>query len=868
MFIANLFKHWTYKFFAPGILLRQKYEAFRNLLECDKKSHELIAELEQIYYDQINTDIAAVEKKCRQLSLLVGHVVECLTQLCPTCYVNLTDYFKKIDFYVKLALAPERYDFSPPFTVGFNEIGPDNQTLVGGKAFNLALARKQLGLPVPEGFVITSNCYNYVIEANDLRGKIDEKLAAIDIRSESSLESTSRKLMELILAAQIPEEVEADIVGGFRGIDRAEQGRVKVSVRSSAVGEDSRASFAGQYRTVLNVDPHRMVDYYKEVIASKYSPSALYYRINYGLSDLETPMAVLVLEMIDARASGVIYTRDPAELSSNNLVIHTIWGLGELLVNGRVTPSIIEVKRKTPRRIKRGEKSVQSVKAISADGGGIEVVSGTDGQPASLAIHDDSVLRLAEWAMELERLHGVPQDIEWCMDDLGQLFILQSRPLQIEDGDHKVIDCGDIEVENPVLLSGGIKACGGVGAGVVYRVEGATNLESIPEGVVLVARTVSPEYVKFMGKLNAVVTDAGSTAGHFASVAREFAVPTLVNTGSATKTLTPGEEVTVNADAKVVYGGLVPQLLESACAGRSLLEDSPFLKRMEKILGYISPLNLVEPTAEWFRPEGCKTFHDILRFAHEKSVQEMFSLGDRGSRRARGAKRLVSEIPVAFRLLDLGGGLRPEVSADKEVGVGDIVSLPFQAIWQGLSHPDIYWDPDLKHLDWQEFDRVSGGIFRLESLGSYAVLSRDYVNLNIHFGYHFVVLDTLCAEEPENNYIMLRFAGGGADFSSRALRVNFLAQVLSHQGFKVDQRGDLIDAQIMREDRQAMEKKLEQVGILLGCTRLLDMALKDSSGVEKLVQKFLSGNYDISPITSKQAGRDLVSVNGRTDGSI
>ena len=354
MYIKNLFKHWTYKIFAPGLLLREKYEAFRNLLESDKKSHELIAELEEIYYGQVKIDFARVENKCKQLSSCVGSVVESFTKMCPTCYINLGDYFKKIDFYIKLALAPQKYDFSPPFTLDLDEIDPDSEVLVGGKAFNLALARKMLDLPVPRGFVITANCFNYILEVNNLRHQIDDKLAQIDINSASSLERASRELLELILTAQIPEDIEADIEGGFKRMWGEDQGERKVSVRSSAVGEDGQASFAGQYRTVLNVDAKHLVDSYKQVIASKYSPRALYYRINYGLSDQATPMAVLVLEMIDARASGVIYTRDPEEATGDKVVVHTVWGLGELLVDGSVTPSIITVTRTVPPPVKPG----------------------------------------------------------------------------------------------------------------------------------------------------------------------------------------------------------------------------------------------------------------------------------------------------------------------------------------------------------------------------------------------------------------------------------------------------------------------------------------------------------------------------------
>ena len=437
------------------------------------------------------------------------------------------------------------------------------------------------------------------------------------------------------------------------------------------------------------------------------------------------------------------------------------------------------------------------------------------------------------------------------MAESGELFLLQARPLKVEDSDRQPIDCRNLAVEHRILLSGGTRASSGIGAGVVHQVQGAADLKSMPAGAVLVSKTASPDFVQVIGKLNGVVTDIGSAAGHFASVAREFGVPMLVNTGTATQRLVQGGEVTLYADAKVVYQGKVPQLLESECAEKFVPPDSRFAKKLQKILGYISPLNLVDPMADNFAPEGCKTFHDILRFAHEKAVQEMFRLGDRGSRRARGAKKLISEIPITVNLLDLKNGLCPDARVKKEVGIDEITSVPLRAVWKGLSHPDIYWEPNLPHFDWQEFDRISAGIVNIDRLGSYAIISRDYLNLNIHFGYHFVVLDTLCGDEIEANYIMLRFTGGGANFSSRVLRVSFLAEVLSYHGFEVEKKGDLIDARLSRDVREALKGKLEAIGILLGCTRLLDMALQDGSDVDRLVAKFLSGEYALSPISRK-----------------
>jgi len=853
MFVTNVFKHWTYKVFAPGVLLREKYEAFRTLLDCDKRSHELIAELEQIYHEQIQVDFSAVVLRCRQLSSLVAGVVQSLTKLCPTCYLDLGDYYKKIDFYVGLSLAPPSYEFTPPFTVHLEDIGTGTEGIVGGKAFNLALAGKELGLPVPRGFAITSKAYHYFMEANNLRPKIEAVLARTSFRSPASLEKRCREMMELMVNAQVPEEIEEDIRASLERIEKPHRGSLKLSVRSSAVGEDSRTSFAGQYRTVLNVEVDRVVEAYKEVIASKYAPRALYYRTHYGLLDVETPMAALVLEMIDAAASGVVYTRDPTQSGSDEVVIQSIWGLGELLADGSVSPSTTTVTR-DGKHIGR-ETARQSVKSVAADGEGTRTVALKTDLSSTPPLGDRLILELAEWAAKLEEFFGGPRAVEWCLDALGALYALQCGPLLVEAPNGQVEDRARTRVENTVLLEGGIKASGGAGAGVVHRVEAEADLGSFPEAAVLVTKTLSPDFVKVMDRIRAVVTDVGGTAGHFVSVAREFRVPVLVNTGTATSRLKPGMEVTVHADGRRVYEGVVPQLLERADKRSSSLSGSPLMNRMEKALSYISPLHLVDPGSESFAPEGCRTFHDILRFAHEKGVHEMFSLGDTGSRRARGAKKLICDIPISIYLLDLGGGLSEEAGKKKEVVVDDVVSLPFRAVWKGLVHPEIHWDVHVTHCDWKEFDRLSAGLIGPDSrlLASYAILSEDYLNLNIHFGYHFVVLDALCGREFNNNYIMLRYAGGGAEAYSRFLRVEFLEKILSHHGFKVKKTGDLIDARLSRQEMGTTASGLEMVGRLLGASRVLDMVLRDPAQVAEMVERFLGGDYDLSPLGKGKA---------------
>jgi pyruvate,water dikinase len=849
--LKNLFKYWTYQVFSPGTVLREKYEAFKSLLAHDKCAHEVMAELEEIYYNQIRVDFQVIAKKYNRLAESVSGIIEDLSKMCPSRYLNLKDYFKKFDFYIRFMLAPPEYNFSPPFTVQLDEISSDDRLLVGGKALQLSVIKRDLELPIPSGFVITTNAFFYLIEHNDLRKIIDEKLAGLDINSTSSLDDTSDDLVDLIMNSRIPPDIENAVLNAFNACQWTKNRDVRIAMRSSAVCEDEQSSFAGQYLTVLNVKEENILDAYKKVIASKYSPRALYYRINYGLSDIETPMAVLALEMVDATTSGIIYTRNIDDPTSNYLTIHSIWGLGELLVSGEVSPDIITVTKEETPAIVMEKTRVKHKQMTLAQNRSTEVVSVDDNKKQICSIDRDSVLTLTRWGTSLESFYGEPQDIEWCKHNSGRLFILQSRPLKIEKVHTPKEECTFDNIKDAVLVSGGETASSGIGAGRVFKIDRKSDLENLPKGAVLVARNASPYYVTVMDRLTAVVTDTGSTAGHFASVAREFGVPTLVNTDVATANLLPGREVTVHADGKIVYDGIVSSLIESPCAQRDLLSNSPFMRKLRYVISFVSPLKLVDPASKSFKPEECRSLHDIIRFSHEKAVQEMFFMGDRKGGRKKGAKKLISKIPMLFYVLDVGGGIEEKLPNQKEVRMDAIISTPMRAVFSGLNHPDIQWS-EFTHFDWEEYDKIvmSGGIISADSarFGSYAILASDYLNLNLRFGYHFVILDTICGDKADENYILFRFSGGGGDSYGKSLRAGFIGGILERLGFMVDIKGDLIDGQLKEGDRKTIAEKLDMVGRLLGATRLMDMYLKDASLVEGFVDDFMNGRYHFSSI--------------------
>ena len=843
MLLKNIFKYWTRQLFAPDMVLQDKYTSFKSLLSHDKRAHELMAELEEIYYHQIVVDFKVIEDKYDEFSAHVRAIVNDLQKICPARYLDLIRYYKRFDDYTRFLLSPKNAESQAPFVIPISEISKDNGIWAGGKAMHLAMARQRTSIPSPDGFVITANAFNAILEVNALRKSIDARLAGLDIDSTTSLNAVSEELTDLVLSASIPLEIENAVIATVNAIWPAGTKDLFFALRSSAVSEDSRASFAGQYRTVLHVAYDKMFDAYKQVIASKYSPEAIYYRINFGLSDIETPMAVICMEMVNAKAGGVMYTRDLEHPESDHVVIHAIRGLGDLLVGGRASPDIIRVSKKEPPGVDFERKVKSSQRSPTSAHDELERANLDD----SASISPEAALSLMHLGAALESYFKAPQDVEWCVDRQDRLFLLQTRFLRTENFRAvEPVECHYEDIPNKVLFSGGEVACAGTGAGEVYKINIHTDIDAVPEGAVLVSRNASPSFVKVMKRLHAIVTEKGSMAGHLASVAREFGVPALMNAKNGLDCLAQGAEVTVHATERKVYQGRVRTLTESPCAKRNLIEESPFMRRLKYVIDFVSPLGLIDPTSDIFKPAGCRSMHDIIRFCHEKAVQEMFHTGDRRIRKIRGSKILEFEIPMVIYVLDVGGGLSEKAQNQTSVGIDEINSAPLIAVLKGLNHPNIQWG-NVIHFDWAEHDKavMSGGIISPDSamFASHAIVSRDYANLNLKFGYHFVILDALFDEQTKNNPILFRFSGGGADLSKRILRANFVARILEALDFDVIQKSDLVDAEFTSTCRETAAEKLDMLGRLLGATRLMDMHLKDASMVDRFADEFMKERY-------------------------
>jgi pyruvate,water dikinase len=600
-------------------------------------------------------------------------------------------------------------------------------------------------------------------------------------------------------------------------------------VRSSAVGEDTEASFAGQYRSMLPVEWNAIAAAYKEVLASKYDPRAILYRLRYGLTDAATPMAVAVVVLVRARASGVLYTVDAARPASGQIRIDAALGLGENVVGGAASPDVFRIHRDT----------LQVEQHLSAfrEGPGE-----TDPGPS---IAPSTAKTLAELGLKLEAHFGGPQDIEWAENEEGQVVILQSRPLGLAD---------EAEADPPpdvsglrLLLAGGQTACPGrVSGQAVHAVPGLTAEDA--RDAILVARAAAPDLAPLMGRVRGLIADLGGVASHLASVAREMNVPALLDTREATALIADGQPITLLADEAEVYLGKIDALARKLPPREAEDISGPIGRKLRELLGRISPLNLTDPEAPEFAPRGCRTLHDVIRFAHEKAMAEMFSLSKLADA-STVSRKMSANIPLALYFIDLGGGLAPEMTSCDDILPEHIRSKPMAALWRGLAHPGVSWSGTVD-FSGRNFMALMAGSMGPENrvppkVDSYALVSEEYLNLSVKFGYHYSNIDALCSDTPDANAIRLQFAGGAGTTAGKALRIAFLEEVLTRLGYSVEVHGDMLQALYKGGEAAALEEVLDQTGRLLGCSRLLDLAIPNQAEVETLTELFFKGDYDL-----------------------
>ncbi len=448
-----------------------------------------------------------------------------------------------------------------PRIVGLAEVSESDLPLVGGKASKLGeLVRR--GLPIPPGFVITTELYQEFVDTTPLATEIPAALKEIDPADSTSIDRASQRIRSAFEATDFPTGMREEIVAAYEAY--VNQNDVIFSaVRSSATTEDlDDASFAGLQDTYLNVrGTDAVLRDIRRCWGSLFTPRVLVYRGRKGFDRATLRLAVLIMKMVNSSASGILFTRDP-NTGENHMIVEAGWGLGELIVGGEVTPDHYVVDGATLKVVHK-QVSEQSVRLVRNPDGGNQREPVPEADRSRPKLSDDALHRLVSLARLIESHYRRPMDIEWCLDG-STLYIVQARPLtalptplpaETRAGGRPAPSAPSSSSEEGLLLKG-LGAAPGIAAGRVRHVLHVEENTKLEPGEILVSTMTTPDMVPAMARAGAIVTDEGGMTCHAAIVSRELGIPCVVGTRTATKTLRDSEEVSVDGKMGAVYAGL------------------------------------------------------------------------------------------------------------------------------------------------------------------------------------------------------------------------------------------------------------------------------------------------------------------------
>jgi pyruvate,water dikinase len=416
------------------------------------------------------------------------------------------------------------------YIIWFEELSRNSVAIAGGKGANLG-EMVRAGLPVPPGFVVTTDAFLSTLDAGGIRTELQRMFSDCPGEDSAALSEASARMRALIADVKVPTDVREAVVNAYSKL-----GAGAVAVRSSATSEDTGStSFAGMHETFTNVNgADALVDRVVACWASAYGQRVIAYRKSQAMTE-EPTLAVVVQSMLDSQRSGVIFTADPATNDVNSIVVEAAFGLGEVVVGGQVEVDTYQVAKSGPRlrQIRIGNKAFKIVRAAD---GGEQHVPLSDDEAARRVLIDDEVLQLARLALSVEQHYGEPQDMEWAFAN-GQFYLVQTRPITTLATPHG---------ETGRVLVTGLGASPAMASGKVRLLNSPDQRSELLDGEVLVAPMTSPDWVPTMRRAAAVVTDSGGMTCHAAIVSRELGIPCIVGARTATQVLRNGEIVTVD----------------------------------------------------------------------------------------------------------------------------------------------------------------------------------------------------------------------------------------------------------------------------------------------------------------------------------
>lgn len=445
------------------------------------------------------------------------------------------------------------------FTKTFDEIGINDVAVVGGKNASLGEMFSHLaerGIKVPPGFATTASAFWHFIDYNQLRQPLRELLQQLNTVNFHNLAEVGAKAREAMLNGMMPADLQNELIQAYRQLIGNLE--FEVAVRSSATAEDlPQASFAGQHESYLNINSEKaLVNAVQKCFASLYTDRAIKYREYNGFAHEKIALSVGVQRMVraDLACSGVGFTLEPESGFRDIIHLAGVWGLGENIVQGAVTPDEFLVFKPT---LKTGKKAIvqkrlgekaQTMIYAPVTGEGVINTNTPANKRNQFVLDDEEITALAHTALTIEDYYKKPMDIEWAKDGItGEMFIIQARPETVQSKNNPYLFTEYSLATKGKVLCNGQAVGASIAAGRARILQSPAEAGNIEEGDIIVTDITSPDWDPVLKKAGAIITNKGGRTSHASIVARELGVPAVVGTGNATKSITDGQFITVSA---------------------------------------------------------------------------------------------------------------------------------------------------------------------------------------------------------------------------------------------------------------------------------------------------------------------------------
>ncbi|MFQ6050877.1 MAG: phosphoenolpyruvate synthase [Candidatus Hydrothermarchaeota archaeon] len=551
------------------------------------------------------------------------------------------------------------------FIKWLEDLTKEDIPLVGGKCANLGELSAKIKVPVPPGFAVTAKAFEYFIKKTGIGEEIYRTIEEADITDLDELNKAAGKAREIIETTPMPDEIKEAIVKAYEELRKKTKDKnLLVAVRSSATAEDlPGASFAGQQDTYLNVTGEDLLEKVQKCWGSLFTPRATMYRVEKGFRHEDVLISVAVQQMVNSRSAGVMFTLEPTTGERDKILINSGWGLGEAIVSGKITPDEFLVDKNTLKILKKDIAKKTTQFQMDPATGETKHIPVEDDKQEKPSLTDEEVITIAKYGKQIEDHYGVPQDIEWAIDQNNNIYILQSRPetiySKVEVKEEKEVEKVEpVSGEREILLKG-LGVSPGIGSGPVKVILDVKDIGQVKEGDVIVTEMTTPDWVPAMKKSAAIVTNSGGKTCHAAIVSRELGIPCIVGTGNGTEVLDGVGEVTVDGTTGVVYRGRIEELIEEEAVAKAIPVGLVQPTTATKVYVNLSIPEIAEKVARDSEPDGVgllRAEHLMLSIGkHPRLLIEEGGESVMIERFAEGIRQVAEAFypkPVVYRFLD------------------------------------------------------------------------------------------------------------------------------------------------------------------------------------------------------------------------